>query len=133
MQVSTNGIISFRSKFSNFLISTFPSSTVPLIAPLWADFDFRSRGNVFYRMADDETTLVRARESIVGANANFTEYYPSFCVIVTWSEATLFSLVSDDETDSVSIYLSPGKHMASMNSMIRYIGSGDTGLDQMHV
>ena len=97
MQISTNGVISFQSEFTNFLISSFPSSSVPLIAPLWADFDFRSRGNVFYRIAEDETSLVRARETIVRANANFTKYYPSLCVIVTWSEATLFNLFSNNE------------------------------------
>ena len=108
MQVSTNGVISFQSEFTNFIISSFPSSTVPLIAPLWADFDFRSRGTVFYRIAKDEESTAKAKEIIIGANANFTEYYPSFCVIVTWSEATLFS---DNEIDStsVSINLFPGK------------------------
>ena len=100
MQVSTNGVISFQSKFTDFRISPFPTSTVPIIAPLWADFDFRSRGTVFYRIAEDKTSLAIARETIVGANANFTEYYPSFCVIVTWSEATLFS---DDEIDSTPV------------------------------
>ena len=100
MQVSTNGVISFQSKFTNYLISSFPSSSVPLIAPLWADFDFRSKGNVFYRNTKDETTLDRAREIIIATNANFTEYYPSFCVIVTWSEATLFS---DSQIDSTPV------------------------------
>ena len=103
MQVSTNGVISFRAKFTDFLLSSFPFSTVPLIAPLWADFDFRSNGNVFYRIAEEETCLVRAREIIVGANPNFMEYYPSFCVIVTWSKATMFNMFSSNEIGSTSV------------------------------
>ena len=58
MQVSTNGVISFQSEFTDFTVSSFPTSSIPLIAPLWADFDFRDReGNVFYRIAEDEATL----------------------------------------------------------------------------
>ena len=95
MQVSTNGVISFQSGFTDFVVSSFPTSSVPLIAPLWADFDFRDReGNVFYRVAEDEATLKRAREMLLDANQDISEFIPTFCVIVTWSEATLFNSFS---------------------------------------
>lgn len=69
----------------------FPFSSVPLIAPLWADYDFREAGNVYYRVTDDETILVRVKEIIVEINPGFGDFDPVSCIIVTWSEASLFS------------------------------------------
>ena len=95
MQVSTNGVISFQSEFTDFAVSSFPTSSIPLIAPLWADFDFRDReGNVFYRVAEDEATLERAREMLLEVNEDIGEFSPTFCVIVTWSEAMFFDIFS---------------------------------------
>lgn len=72
-------------------MTPFPTSPVPIIAPLWADYDFREAGNVNYRVTEDETTLARVRGLIVKINPNFSEFSPLLSVIVTWSEATLFS------------------------------------------
>lgn len=95
MQVSTNGIISFQSPFNSFRVSSLPTSSAPMIAPLWADYDFREAGNVYYRVSQDTVTLGRVQEMITEANPDFKGFSPSLCVIVTWSEATLFSRRSD--------------------------------------
>ena len=91
MQVATNGVVSFQSEFTEFLISAFPTATVPVIAPLWADFDFRSAGSVYYRVTRDSATTARARDLVIEANPEFSGFSPSFCVVVTWSQANLFS------------------------------------------
>ena len=84
-KVSSNGVISFGDRFNRFEVAPFPTASVPLLAPLWADFSFRKRGTVSYRVAEDESTLTRVREII---NFGFS---PSLCVVVTWDEAHLYT------------------------------------------
>ena len=88
LQVSTNGLVSFQSPFSSFNPSSF--SPVPVIAPLWADFDFTVTGTVYYRVSTDEATLARVSRMINDSNPDFHEFIPSLCAVVTWSEATLY-------------------------------------------
>ena len=91
LQISTNGLVSFQSPFSSFNPSSFPITPVPVIAPLWADFDFRETGTVYYRVSTDEATLARVSRMINDSNPDFHEFIPSLCAVVTWSEATLFA------------------------------------------
>lgn len=69
------------------MTQSVPIST-PLIAPLWADYDFRVVGRVNYRETNNAATLTRSREMILKVNPSFSGFYPLSCVIVTWSEAT---------------------------------------------
>ena len=78
--------MSFGSQFTLFRLPQFPSAPVPLVAPLFADYDFREAGNVFYRVTQEEGILSKARE-LIGVDG----YFPTSCVVVTWSEARLFS------------------------------------------
>ena len=89
-QMSTNGIISFRSEFKSFDPVSFPSSSVPLIAPLWTDFDFREVGSIYYRVTQDQKTLAKFSNIVSEKNPNFS-YHPTLCVIMTWHSATLYS------------------------------------------
>ena len=99
--MSTNGVLSFQSKLMNsFNPLSFPSSDVPLIAPFWADFDFREIGTIFYRVSQDEMILDRLSHLIIERNPNFSSYYPTLCVIITWSSATLTSLTFNEITVS---------------------------------
>ena len=88
--MSTNGVISFRSKFDSFNPVPFPSSLEPLIAPLWADFDFREFGNIYYRVTLDQKTLTKFSKIVSEKNPNIS-YHPTLCVIMTWHSATLYS------------------------------------------
>ena len=90
LQISTNGLVSFQSPFSSFNPSSFPTTPVPVIAPLWANFDFVT-GTVYYRVSTDEATLARVSRMINDSNPDFHEFIPSLCAVVTWSEATLFT------------------------------------------
>ena len=102
--MSSNGLISFREGFNEFRVSRFPrisSCAVPLIAPLWADYNFRQGGKIYYRVTEDPATLAKAKEVIT--ENNFSEFSPTLCVIVTWAEATLFTRTLDG--DKVASYM----------------------------
>lgn len=88
-------MISFGQGFSEYHVTPFPSTScksVPLVAPLWADFNFRKVGNVFFRsVTEDNATLERAKKII-----NYQGFSPSLCVIVTWVNAVLVSKILPD-------------------------------------
>ena len=91
LQLSVNGILSFQSSFTSFRVIEFPSTLVPVIAPLWADFNFRDSGDIYYRVTQDEKTLRKFTDLISDENPIFRDYHPKECVIVTWSFANLSS------------------------------------------
>ena len=91
LQLSVNGILSFQSSFTSFRAIEFPSTLVPVIAPLWADFNFRDSGAIYYRVTQDEKTLRKFTDLISDENPIFRDYHPKECVIVTWSFANLSS------------------------------------------
>ena len=66
------------------------NSIFPMIAPLWADFNFREEGRIFYRVANDNSTLAAIAERIARHNRNYTDYAPTEAVIVTWFQSRLF-------------------------------------------
>ena len=80
-------------------MSPFPrisSDALPLIAPLWADYNFRKAGNVYYRITRDNATLERARELITEISSLHSKFSPSECVIVTWVNAELLTRILDN-------------------------------------
>lgn len=83
-QVSTNGLLSFEKGFDSYIISQFPrtaSPSIPLIAPLWADFNFRDAGTLYYRVTTDASILDAVVED---RNEIYGEYRPTMAVVVTW-------------------------------------------------
>ena len=74
-----------------FRMTSFPASTIHLIAPLWADFDFRDSGSVYHRVSQDDYILDKAARKIAELNPDFEGYRPRLCVIITWAHAVLFS------------------------------------------
>ena len=96
MQISTNGFISVEGDFitDSFEVMNFPrrdaNSIFPMIAPLWADFNFREEGRIFYRVVNDNSTLTAIAERIASHNHNYTDYAPTEAVIVTWFQSRLF-------------------------------------------
>ena len=90
-QISTNGFISFESPPDTLRITSFSASTIPLVATLWADFDFRESGAVYHRVSQDPYILKRAASVIAAENRDLSSFNPTLCVIVTWTQAVLFS------------------------------------------
>ena len=87
MQVSWNGYISFQQAYNSFTPSLFPLSVlIPILAPLWADFDFRVSGAVYSRVTDDSDTLDQVVGMIAGLNPALSDYQPTLAVVVTWFE-----------------------------------------------
>ncbi len=99
LKVSTNGFVSFDGEFitDSHNVQPFSSSTIPrpIIAPLWADFNFREEGTVYYRVTHDNSTLNSIAQRIASHNSNYTGYRPSEAVIVTWFLTTLFDGAAD--------------------------------------
>ncbi len=105
MQMSTNGLISFNDPFLSHIVMPFPRSSaplLPLIAPLWSDFNFRETGTLYYRVTNDSTILNRISQEIEILNSDFTSYQPTQAVIVTWFQATS----NQNDVDEVIIYVS---------------------------
>ena len=89
--MSTNGFILFDEPSNSLHASSFSMSPVPVIAPFWEDFDFRSSGTVYYRTSQNDGILNEVAEVIAAENDDFSSYHPTLCVIVTWSDALLFT------------------------------------------
>lgn len=107
MKVSNNGYICFGYCPKNQRVSLLPTSSVPLVAALWEDFDFRnsafrSSGTVFYRTSNDSLLLKAMAARIAQENPDLRDFRPSLSVIVTWFEAFLFSGMFSDTRVSLT-------------------------------
>ena len=100
MQLSTNGLILFDSdeQFESHTISSFPRRSrplLPLVAPLWADFNFRDSGSILYRLATDNRTLTVVADIIGDLNGNYLDFTPTWAVVVTWLQSRLLRRDAD--------------------------------------
>ena len=88
LQINENGILSFRSTFSDTFIQEFDSFSrfTPLIAPFWTDLDQnRFGGRILFRVTQDVSTLERAG-NLTGQQFPDLDFAPTDVVIVTWFE-----------------------------------------------
>ena len=91
-QVNNNGIISFDAPFSEFLPRAFPSSSIPIVAPFWADSDTNVNGTVWYgERSDDVLLLVRAQEDIQRYFSSQYNFEPNFLFVATWDSVPHFN------------------------------------------
>ena len=97
MQVNNNGVLSFSTAVSTFTPTAFPlMGDLTLIAPYWADVDTRPRGegaannSVWYRMTSDPALLSRARDQVLLAFIDQTDFFPTFVFVATWDEVGYF-------------------------------------------
>ena len=105
--MSTNGFVSFGRPGSR-QAALFTSSTLPLIAPLLADFDFRQLGSVHYRVIEQDCQLLPViADKISNVNPSLgSDFQPTMCVIVTWFEAHLFGAERDQFVSKLLAYCS---------------------------
>ena len=61
-----------------------------MMAPLWADFNFREEGTIYYRVTNDSEILSEIVERIAMHNSKYGDYVPTEAVIVTWFQSRLF-------------------------------------------
>jgi len=91
VQVNTNGDISFRSRFFDFIPRPFPLPYPrPLIAPYWADFDSRLGGTISYRQTSHSTLLQRVRGQIQEFFPSAGDFIPTDLFIATWDQVPAF-------------------------------------------
>ena len=84
--MNTNGVLSFRSPFTDFSPDSFPLPLFRddiLIAPFWDDFDVGDGGQILFRLTDDQTLLNEVSSRV---NAAFDAgFNPEFLLIATWN------------------------------------------------
>ena len=91
----------YDEEFDSHAISCLPRVSrpyLPLVAPLWADFNFRDSGTIFYRVTTDNSTLEAVIGVIRSLNSNYSNFKPTMAVVVTWLQSELLR-----STDEVSI------------------------------
>ena len=67
------------------------SQQVPLIAPLWADLNFRQGGSLYYRVTKDMDFLDNVAERIRTENVAYEGYRPTQALVATWFQSRIFS------------------------------------------
>lgn len=102
--VNNNGLITTSSSYSGFVSSSFPLSSVAMIAPYWCDVDTRPGGTVSSPIAGVEADRVYARVDssssatqssiqsyIRAAFPSDSSYTPSRSLIATWYRVGRFA------------------------------------------
>ena len=101
-QVNTNGIISFRLRFTEFRPQRFPlNNSIPLIAPFWDDVDIRRFGNIFYRETSNTTLLQRARDQLQELFPSSGNFTPTTLFIATWDRVAQLGGGSEVSTTNI--------------------------------
>ena len=99
LQVSSNGLISARERYTQFVPSPFTRefSAFPhaIIAPLWADFDSRDQGSIYYRVTNDSEVLDQIVDTISNLNPDLNSYTPKQALIATWEDIIPYSALDD--------------------------------------
>lgn len=104
LQVSTNGLVSFNQAYLSWRPIPFPfgRNRQPIIAPFWADFDFRSSFNtesnrVFYHVYERQSSNISSLERAVldAFSARISDeaggdFRAEWLMVVTWSDAVLY-------------------------------------------
>ena len=91
LQVSSNGILSFREEFSDCCPQDFPLFSVPLIAPFWHDINTITGGNIYYRQTADPELIDISHKLLLTFNITPPSYVPINLLIVTWERVAPFS------------------------------------------
>ena len=106
-QVNTNGVLSFRDRFTEYTTARFPlpNGSSPLIAPFWDDVDIRTFakrfGDIFYRLTSNATLLERARNQLRELFPSTGSFTPTQLVIATWDRVAEFGQTGSQ----VSMYM----------------------------
>ena len=79
--MNNNGYITFHTASSSFTPIQLPTS-VPSIAPFWADVDTRCAGSVFYRQTTASADITKANSDIHNGGFNYST--TSLVVVATW-------------------------------------------------
>lgn len=79
--------------FNSYNPSSFPRTSppiLPLVAPIWADFNFKSSGTIYYGVHENDDISDHITSMIARSNSDFLDYTPTLAIIVTWFQSSLF-------------------------------------------
>ena len=100
LQVSSNGLVSFNQQYLSWWPVPFPfgRSRIPVIAPFWADFDYRNNvqdSRIFYNAYDRSASSMLGRaimeefDERMGSEGG-SDFVADWMAVVTWNEAILY-------------------------------------------
>ena len=89
--INTNGLISFNNGIRSFTPTPFPITGVIGVAPFWNDIDTTKGGDIFYRTVSDSKTLNQIGSDVRSSFNAFTNFRPSWALIVTWFQVAQYS------------------------------------------
>ena len=104
MQVNTNGVISFREPFVNFITQSFPlASNNVLLAPFWDDIDISRGGQILFRTTTDPA-IIDIVGNTISDSISFGDFFsPEVVFIATWNMVPQFSSTNSAEVGSQSV------------------------------
>ncbi len=108
--LSINGNIQFGTTDNGYTAAGFPSTTVNMIAPFWADIDFNGVGQILVDMSVP-TRVVFSWDS-VGRYNSLTDKVNSFQLVIT---------------DGIDGILPPGKNVGFYYKKMQWANSGAAG------
>ena len=85
--ISTDGLLSFGSNFTNCCPEPFPISSPPLVAPFWRDVDITRGGSVYYRIISGSNELLQGINLAIRSSFG-TTFSASYVLVVTWVNVT---------------------------------------------
>ena len=97
MQVGTNGYFTFATftGYQPFLF--YDNTTVPLVAPFFADIDIRQGGQICYEIHTEANSLsILSQVNLVINDHAETDFYGEWMLVATWDNVPPYG--SDNTT-----------------------------------
>ena len=89
LQISSNGLVSFGTSFTEYIPEEFPISTA-VISPYWNDFDLTMKGNIYFESyGSDSIEILETLSEFISVNQSI-EFECTSAVVVFWSDVCPF-------------------------------------------
>ncbi len=99
LYINSNGVISLGSPYETAGISSFPTTSPPLIAPFWIDLNPSVNGTISYRYISNTSFIDQGINAFNGFN--FPLYGSTSALLITWDEVVRFGVSEVTETFQV--------------------------------
>ena len=95
MQIYEDGIVSLGTRY---FYNSFPlplrNLSQHVIAPFWADVEYKLRDNIFYRQTSEPSLLARATREVRSAFPTSSNATIKNLLIITWDDVRYDSRIS---------------------------------------
>ncbi len=99
LYVNSNGVISLGSPYETPGISSFPTTSPPLIAPFWIDLNPSVNGTISYRYIFNTSSIDQGINAFNGFS--FPLYRSTSALLITWDEVIRYGRSEIAETFQV--------------------------------